>query len=215
MKPFALAFLLVAFSALARAQAVAPEGENGNIEAERARISAERTKAEAGFLVEDAACYKKFAVNSCLAKVNTRRRAMIADLRRQEILLNDEERRIKGADQIRKTEEKSSPERQQEASDRRAKGIEDHQSRLDREKSQQQDRATAQSGEKAAREASAERLKANQEKARARTDKQAAAAEEAKKFNERQKEAQERRAQHEADQLKRTKPPAKSLPLPE
>lgn len=215
MKPLALAFFLAILSALASAQAVAPEGGNVNIEAERARISAERTKAEAGFLVEDAACYKKFAVNSCLGKVNARRRAMIADLRRQEIFLNDEERRIKGAEQIRKTEEKASPEKQQEASDRRAKGLEDHQSRLDREKSQQQDRATAQSGEKAAREATAQRPKANQEKARARTDKQAGAAEEAKKFNERQKEAQERRVQHDADQLKLAKPPAKSLPLPE
>ena len=44
----------------------------------------------------------------------------MADLRRQEILLNDEERKIKGAEQIRITEEKASPEKQQEAIDRSA-----------------------------------------------------------------------------------------------
>ncbi len=215
MKPFVLVVCLTALSTLAGAQTVAPESPQVDIAAERARISAERVSAEAGFLTEDTACYKKFFVNSCLNKVNTKRRAMIAELRRQEILLNDEERKLKGADQIRKTEEKLLPEKQQEAADRRTKALEDTQSRLNREKSQQQNRATVQAGEKAALEATAQRLKDNQAKARARTDKQAAAAEEAKKFNDRQKEAQERRAQHDADQLKLAKPPAKSLPLPE
>ncbi|MGH8831870.1 MAG: hypothetical protein ACREXV_12370 [Polaromonas sp.] len=166
-------------------------------------------------MAEDAACYKRFAVNNCLNEVNTRRREAMADLRRQEISLNDEERRIRGAEQIRKIEEKSSPEKQQEAADRRAKAQQDHQSRLDREKQKQQERATTQSNEKANREASVEKLKGHQQQARARVDKQAAAAEEAKKFNQRQKEAQERRAQHESERLKRVKPPAKSLPLPE
>lgn len=219
MKPFAIAFLFATLSGLAGAQTgaqmTAPAAPPRTIDAERARISAERARLEAGFLAEDAACYKRFAVNSCLEEVNTRRREAMADLRRQEISLNDEERKIRGAEQLRKTEEKSSPEKQQEAADRRAKALEDHQSRLDREKKKRDERATAQSNEKANSEASAGRLKGNQDKAQARTDKQAAAAKEAKKFNDRQKEAQERRAQHEADQLKRVKPPAKSLPLPE
>src|SRR5450756_1568952 len=67
---------------------------------ERAKISAERARLEAVFLAEDGACYKKFFVNSCLGEVNGRRREAMADLRRQEILLNDEERRSKGVEQI-------------------------------------------------------------------------------------------------------------------
>lgn len=55
----------------------------------------------------------------------------------------------------------------------------------------------------------------SRKKTQARADKQAEAAEKAKKFNERQKEARERRSQHEVDQLKRGKPAAKPLPLPE
>ncbi len=219
MKKLVIAFSLASLSALAFAQAPeaapAPAARVGSIDAERERISAERVKLEAGFLTEDAACYKKFAVNSCLRDVNVRRREAMAGLRRQEILLNDEERRVKGAEQIRKTEEKSSAEKQQEAADRRSKAVEDYQSRLEREKEKQQSRADTRAGEKASSEAHADKLGNKQEKARARADREATAAEGAQKFNERQKEARERRAQHESEQLKRTKPPAKSLPLPE
>ncbi len=209
MKTFAITLLLTLLDGLAVAQTGALNGQ------QRAAISAERSRLEAGFLTEDAACYKKFAVNSCLGKVNTKRREAMADLRRQEILLNDEERRIKGEEQIRKTQEKSSSEKLQEAQGSRAKAAEDYSGRLKREKDKQQERTTTQSNEKAAREANAEKLLAHQKKTQARLDKQTAAAEEAKKFNQRQKEAQERRAQHEADQLKRLKPAAKPLPLPE
>ncbi len=215
MKQFTVAFYLAAVAVLAGAQTPAPAAKSGFIDAERTRISAERSRLEAGFLAEDAACYKKFAVNSCLGDVNVRRRQAMADLRRQEILLNDEERRRRGAEQIRKTEEKSSPEKQKEAAERRAKSLQDYQSRLDREKSKREERAVIESGEKASGDARAERLKENREKAQARIDKQAVAAEQAKKFNERQMRAEARRAKHEADRLKRTKPAAKSLPLPE
>lgn len=215
MKQFTVAFYFAAVAVLAGAQTPAPAAKSGLIDAERTRISAERSRLEAGFLAEDAACYKKFAVNSCLGDVNVRRRQAIADLRRQEILLNDEERRRRGAEQIRKTEGKSSPEKQKEAAERRAKSLQDYQSRLDGEKSKRDERAVIESGEKASSDARAERLKENREKVQARIDKQAAAAEQAKKFNERQLRAEERRAKHEADRLKRTKPTAKSLPLPE
>jgi colicin import membrane protein len=214
MNRFFMAFLLAALSGLAGAQTAAPQASPENIDAERAKISAERVRLEAGFLTEDAACYEKFAINSCLGKVNSRRREAMASLRRQEILLNDEERKIRGAQGLRRIEEKSSPENLQEAADRRARAAEDYQSRLEREKIKQQERASAPAAEKAAHEASAEKLLDRQKKARSRTDKQAAAAEEAKKFEERQKQAQEHRAQHERDQLSRPQPPVKSLPLP-
>lgn len=214
MKRFIVAFFLTMLCRLAAAQIGALDSQPGSIDTQRAAISAERSRLEAGVLTEDAACYKRFAVNSCLGKVNTRRREAMAGLRRQEMLLNDEERKIKGADQLRKTEEKSSPENLQEAADRRSKAAGDYQERLKRDKDKQQERTNAQSHEQAAREANAEKRLGHQKKDQARTDKQAATAEEAKKFNERQKEAQERRAQHEADQLKRVKPSANPLPLP-
>lgn len=215
MKQFTIAFFLAVVALRAGAQTPPTAARADAIDAERTRISAERGRIEAGFLVEDAACYKRFAVNSCLGEVNIRRREAMAALRRQEILLNDEERRMRGAEQIRKTEEKSSPEKQKEAVDRRAKALQDYQSRLDGDKKKRDQRAEIQSGEKVNSEARAERLKENQKKAQARADRQAVADEEVKKFNERQTQARERRAQHQADQLKRSKPAAKSLPLPE
>jgi colicin import membrane protein len=219
MKHLVTACFLSTLSVLANAQPTvelaAPAEKMRSIDAERARIGAERTRLEAGFLAEDAACYDRFAVNSCLGKVSDRRREAMADLRRQELSLNDEERRIRGAEQIRKTEEKSSPEKQQEAADRRAKALEDSQSRLEREKKKAEERGAAKAGEQGSSDANTAKVKGRQEKSRDRLDKQATAAEEAKKFSDRQKEAQERKTQHERDRLKQTKPAAKPLPMPE
>lgn len=220
MKHLVIACFIATLGMLASAQpagqpAAPADTASQTRDAERARINADRARLEAGFLAEDAECYKKFAVNSCLGKVNERRREAMGDLRRQELLLNDEERRIRGAEQVRKTEEKSSPEKLQEAADQRAKAAADYQSRLEREKKKIEERAAAKSNEQSSAEASAARLKGNQEKSQARDDKQASTAEEAKKFSDKQKEAGERRAQHEKERLKQTKPPAKSLPLPQ
>ena len=215
MKNLPVVLLLTLLSEFAFAQNSELSGEAGTIGIQRMAISAERSRLEAGFLSEDAACYKKFAVNSCLGKVNSRRREVMADLRRQEIFLNDEERRIKGEKQIRKTQEKASPENQQQAADKRAKVVEESQRRLEQEKDAQQERTIRESNEKAARAANAQRLLAHEQKNQARADKQSTNEEEAKKFSERQKEAQERRIQHDADQLRRAKSAAKPLPLPE
>jgi hypothetical protein len=215
MKPLMAGLLLAALAGLADAQTVVPEGpQQDGMVAQRARISAERTRLEAGFAAENAVCYEKFAVNNCLDKISARRRQAMAELRRQEILLNDEERKRRGEEQIRKTREKSSPEKLQEAAERRAKAVEDYQSRLKTGKSQQKEPASVSSSENAARSAYAQKLRDEQKKVQARAERQATNAENAKKFQARQKEAQERQAEHEADQLKRGKTPGKSLPLP-
>lgn len=214
MNRFVLLFGLAALSVIAAAQASDAEAGPPGIDVARAKIGAERARLEAGFLGEDHACHERFAVNSCLRKVNARRREAMAELRRQEIALNDEERRIRGEQEMRRIEEKSSPENLQQAADQRAQAAEEYQLRLAREKEKQQARASASSPEKAARDASAQRLTDSQKKAQSKVDKQAAAAGEARKFDERQKQAQERRAQHEKDQLARPQPPARTLPLP-
>lgn len=215
MKLLVIAYFFAALTANVSAQGPSPDGQQNTINAQRRAISAERDRLERGFLTEDAACYKKFAVNNCLGDVNVRRRESVAELRRQEILLNDEERKIKGAEQFRRAEEKASPEKQQEAVDRSASASEEYQMRLEREKNKQQERAAARLNEKTARDANAEKLLRNQNKAIERNRKQATAAEEAKKYADRQKEAQKRRADHEDEKTKQAKPPAKSLPLPE
>ena len=215
MKSIVIAFLLTALAGRGIAQPISAEGQQNTIGTQRAAISVERARLEKSFLMEDAACYKKFAVNNCLGNVNARRRQPMEDLRRQEILLNDEERKIKGAEQIRTTEEKTSPEKRQEAVDRNASAIEDHELRLEREKNKKQERAITQSNEKTARNANAEKLLRNQKKAVERDRKQAAAADQVGKYADRQNEAQKRRADHEVEKMKQAKPPPKSLPVPD
>ncbi|MBC7611130.1 MAG: hypothetical protein H7228_16435 [Polaromonas sp.] len=184
-------------------------------DAERARINAQRIRLETGFSNEDAACYKKFLVNNCLDEVKVRRREALADLRRQEISLNAQDRKLKGAEQIRKTEEKSSPEKQQDSADRRAAALKDFQARVDRDKQKNAERETADVDAKSNIDSAASRAKGNQDKVTARSGKQAASAAEVKKFNERVEKAKERQARHDRDQLGQNKPVSKSLPVPE
>jgi colicin import membrane protein len=77
-------FVLVSWSLAASAQNMGTGSSQVDATAvtpdtERARIATERAKLEAGFNVENAACYKKFLVNNCLDEVKLRRRDALAD----------------------------------------------------------------------------------------------------------------------------------------
>ena len=139
----------------------------------------------------------------------------MAALRIQEIQLNEQERKLRGADQIRRIEEKASAENQQLETDRRAKAASDDQSRVSGQNEKQQSRTKAQAAELANSETRTERLKANQQKKQARADRQAAEAAETARYDARQKEAEARRAQHAREELQRAKPASKPLPLPQ
>lgn len=216
MKSLIFAPLLVVLAGLAGAQTSSPDSKQSvSMRAQRTVIATERAKLEAGFSQEEALCYSRFAVNNCLDNVNTRRRQAMDELRRQEVLLNDQERKSRGEAQIRKIQEKSSPEKRQEAAQRRARAAEDYQLRLEHGKKRQQDNPAISSSQAATRDAHARKLMAHQEKALARAKKQSTAAEEAKKFNDRQKEAQARKARRQAEQRKQSNPAAKPLPVPE
>ena len=185
-----------------------------SIEAARSRIVSERAALEASFTAEHSACYSKFAVNYCLREVTGRRREAMAELRRQEILLNDEERKIRGEQEIQRIEEKTSPAKLEDASQRRAAALEESAARL--QKSKEKAAGTAGQGPsvKNAQGSAAERLQEQHRKDQARLEKKTEAAERAKQFEERQKEARERRAAHEKNLLANPKAPAKPLPLP-
>ena len=179
---------------------------------ERERISAERSRLEATFTREDTACYKRFLVNNCLDEVKIRRRDALADLRRQEIVLNDEARKAKGAEQLQKIEDKSSPEKLQMEADKKAQAAKDFADTMARDKQKNADRITLQAGEKANAEAAASRVKNNQDKQARAASKQAAATEELRKYNERQAQAKERQARYARDKASQAKTPAQPLP---
>ncbi len=59
-----------------------------------------RAKHQAQFEAQEIACYQKFAVSGCLIDSRKTERDVMADLRRQEILINDMQRKRRGAEQI-------------------------------------------------------------------------------------------------------------------
>lgn len=184
-------------------------------DAERLRISTERARLEASFVLEDDACYKRFWVNNCLDEVKDKRRSALADLRRQEIVLNDQTRKARAAEQVQKTEDKSAPEKLQQDADKRAQGVKDFDEREARDKQKTADLDALKAGEKAKAELSSNRVNGNLNKQAARTAKQARAAEELRKFNERQEQARDRLARYEIDKANKTKSPATPLPVPQ
>ena len=202
----AIAFGLVLASFAAQAQS--------NSDKERLRISTERARLEAAFTLEDAACYKRFLVNNCLDEVKVRRRDALANFRRQDIVLNDEARKAKAAEQIQKTEDKSAPEKLQQDTDKRAQAVKDFDDRMARDKQKIADRDALQAGEKSKSDAAAGRMKGNQDKEAGRTAKQALAAEELRKYNDRQEQARQRQARYAKDKASQAKAPAKPLPAP-
>lgn len=183
-------------------------------DAEHLRISNERSRLEAAFALEDTACYKRFLVNNCLDEVKARRRDALADLRRQEIVLNDEARKAKAAEQLQKIEDKSAPDKLQQEADKRAEAVKDFEEKMARDKQKIADRETLQAGEKAKSDAAAGRMKGRQDKEAGRTAKQAQAADELRKYNERQAQAKERQTRYARDKDNQAKVPAKPLPLP-
>ena len=182
---------------------------------ERSRISAERAKLETDFALEDTACYKRFLVNSCLDGVKVRRRDALADLRRQEIVLNDEARKARASEQLQKIEEKSLPEKLQQEADKRAQAVKDFEDRMARDKNKIAEREALEAGEKAKTDATLGRVKNNQDKQAGRTARQAAAAEERNKYNQRQEQVKERQARNARDKASQTKAPAKPLAEPQ
>ncbi|MDO9405416.1 MAG: hypothetical protein Q7T87_15385 [Polaromonas sp.] len=197
----------------APAQPVGASGVNISPDAERARISAEKTRLERGFDAESAACHEKFLVNNCLDKVTVRRQAAMGDLKRQEIYLNDQERRLKGAEQLRKIEEKRTAAGRSAESDKRSQALKDFQNRQERADQKPAEREKAAAAAQRNVDAAARKNEARDSEARARAEKQAAAAGERRKYEERQAQAAERRARHEKARKASTST-AKPLPVP-
>jgi hypothetical protein len=107
-------------------------------QAERSRLQAERAALQAQYLEQQRACYQRFAVNDCLRQAKQAQRLRSDELRRQELVLNDAQRKRQALSQIDTIEANFSPARQQEqaqkerqAQDDQAQRERDAQERLD------------------------------------------------------------------------------------
>lgn len=75
---------------LTAASALTPASSPAQLE--RARIDQARDALTRSFDADEAECRRRFAVSDCLADVAKRRRGALAELRRQELVVNDAER---------------------------------------------------------------------------------------------------------------------------
>ncbi len=77
-----------------------------DVGARRQEIEVARQRETARFDAADAQCRSRFAVNDCLRVSQTQRRSVMADLRKQEVRLNEQERAQRGAEQVELTKKK-------------------------------------------------------------------------------------------------------------
>lgn len=170
-------------------------------EGERSRIQAERAREAARYQSEEAACYARFAVSDCLRKARAQRREVLDKLRRQELVLNDAERKRKAQEQLERIKEKSSAQRMEEEAARRREAREAQQEREERARQKAAASGTAQPGRVG--------VKKTIEPARSKE----ALAEEQKQYNDKLKEAQEHRASREKSNSEKSGTSSKPLPV--
>lgn len=102
-----------------------------NTESEHRLIQEERSRAEAQYKVEEAACYRRFAVADCIRQLRVQRRDVFDKLRRREVVFNDAERKRKAMEILEQIKDKSSPQRIEEGALRRREALEAQQERED------------------------------------------------------------------------------------
>lgn len=106
MKNLLTFLLLSVLSPWVWSQTVSPLDAQ-SIDAARARIATQRQQATEVFDQEDKACLSRFAVNMCQNGVAKRRRAVLGDLRRQELVLNEAARKEAGRLRLEQLKEKA------------------------------------------------------------------------------------------------------------
>ena len=105
------------------------------------RIDAERARESANFESQDAACYRRFAVNDCLKKVQSRRIAVMAELKRQEARLHDRERQLRGTEAVQRLEQKTLERKQRQDEIQAEGGVGAAQDKLREQQSKQAEHA--------------------------------------------------------------------------
>jgi colicin import membrane protein len=175
---------------------------------ERARIERERAASLALWEQQRKACYQKLAVTSCFNEARDIHNEKIRDLKRQEVALNDAQRKRAAADRLRLIDERNSPQAQLQLAERRGRALlessQREQSQISKTASHQAKESRGRSRTQPHGDITAQRRadsSAKMEKHRLRTQRREKAA----------KKRQEQVMQREAN---RKKPAAASLPIP-
>ena len=206
-------FLLALCFGLVGSVSAQSDVEAGQLErnSERTRITAERQKIESAYIAEQAICFRKFFANACLEKLLPPRSAALADLRRQEILINELERKISAADQLLKNEQRllSQREKQTEQAIKVQQEADNLIERAKLKEISQRNAAEQAAANKADRDAKQD---SSQSQAVELEAKRAQAAANVEALRKRQAQAAQRRAEREQRLREDGPPTGKSLP---
>jgi hypothetical protein len=205
-------------------------------QAERERIKSERAKLNENLKQQREACYQKLAVTPCLNEARDGHNEKMRDLKRQEVALNDVQRKRAAADRVKSLDQRNSPEAQLQRTQERGKAMQDAVKREDSRAARQAAReaklaeAAKNAGTKEAdakpdmkttegtTQVAPQGKPGQQPAAQAAPDQREGQAEQIEKNRQqaanREKAAAERRAKAAEREAKRTKPAAAGLPLP-
>jgi hypothetical protein len=111
---YLLGLILLVWQFLAAAQVPEQPTQAPDPQSERQRIAQERTDHEAIYLEAERECYSRFAVSDCLRTARKDRRLAMDELRRQELVLNDMERKTKALEALKRIEANLAQQQQQQ-----------------------------------------------------------------------------------------------------
>lgn len=184
-----------------------------DLDAERARLAKERQAMDAAYEADRAACYKKFAVESCLQDSRARRRTLNDNIKRQEAVVNDIDRQRRGADEQLKLDQKAADAASSDAETKRQQALQSQQDREQRAADHAASRAQAAADQ-------AEQQRRFQQKQQDHQDELAKQAREraqepaaVQAYQDKLDKAQQQRADLERRNAANTKP--RSAPLPD
>ena len=202
-----LAALLLVLSPLgAAAQESAAETVAARARAvERARINVARAALQTETQARERACYQQFSVNACLSEVRAKRRAALAELQSQEIVLNDQERKERAAKALAGQAEREAT-HAGKAEEAAAKPPHVPQAKAP------MPAASAAAQAQRAQTAAERRAAENARKQVQHAGKMADEAENTRRFEEKQRQAQQRREDRARRGAQATKPAAAPLP---
>ncbi|MBC7603763.1 MAG: hypothetical protein H7255_14035 [Ramlibacter sp.] len=204
---FAACLILLPIASMAAGEA--------DVSAERARIGAARAKVEGEFKEAEKACYKKFAVTDCIDEARVKRRDALSDVRRQELIINDAERKRRAAERMRAIEEKSASGKATGEAGKREKAVEDQAARDERSRQKKGDQAAhaasapAKAVARQTRDQERQNSKASSQASRAKE-----AADQVRQREEKLAEAARKKQDRDKRLAERTKKLATPLPTP-
>jgi hypothetical protein len=184
-----------------------------NVEEERARIKTAREAALETYKKEVKNCYQQVVVSSCKMDAQQKKIEIDNDLRRQEVLLNNYQRQLRGDKALQRLDEKQSVDKQIEAEEKRIDYHNGHLEKLQENLDKNEKYLQQQEEIEANREKYEQRMQEIRERQRKQQEKAAAIEKKRADYQRKLDEADKHRQQVEADSATR-KPSTDALPKP-